>query len=444
MELQAGAEKLISLLTGAGFEAYAVGGCVRDFLLGRPCDDIDITTSATPFEVERVLDENGIKYFETGLKHGTVTALVEGVSFEVTTFRKDGEYFDSRHPESVSFVRDIRFDLSRRDFTMNAIAYNGEKGYVDLFRGVDDINNKLIRAVGDANKRFNEDALRIMRAIRFSSQLGFEIEKGTKEAVFRNKELLKNISSERLFTELKKLLMGDYACEVLLEYREVIAVFIPEITPCFDFPQNNSWHIYDVWEHICHSVRAGEKIPEVRLALLFHDIGKPHCKTTDSRGDHFYGHPEISAELCRDILKRLRASNELLNTVETLVRYHDIRLKDNKKQIRKWLSKLGEEVLRLQLKVRRADMLAQNPDKTGEELGGLYRLELLLDDVINEKEPYAVSDLAVNGFDLINIGFRGRAIGDMLQTLIALVIDEKLCNTKEELLNFASSHKTDF
>ena len=269
------ANYLIETIENAGFEAYQVGGCVRDFFMKRKCDDIDITTSAKPGDLEKILAENNIKYIETGLKHGTVTAVFDGDNFEITTYRTDGEYIDNRHPENVSFVSNIDEDLSRRDFTINAIAYNPNKDeIVDLFGGREDIENKIIKAVGNPDKRFKEDALRIMRAIRFSSTLGFEIEENTKAALFRNKELLKNVSAERIFTELSKLLLGDNVFDVLTEYKEIMGVIIPELVPIFTCGQNTVWHIFDVYTHTAKTVEQSPRLLSLRLTMLLHDIGK--------------------------------------------------------------------------------------------------------------------------------------------------------------------------
>lgn len=438
MILSNSAKKLISLIEQNGFEAYAVGGCVRDFLLGKGCEDFDITTGATPFELEKILESNGIKYIETGLKHGTITAIVDGDSFEVTTFRTDGEYFDSRHPQKVSFVRDLESDLSRRDFTVNAMAYNDDRGIVDLFDGEKDLKNKIIRTVGEPDKRFCEDALRIMRAIRFASVLGFDIEEKTKQSIFDNMELLKNVSGERLFAELNKLLLGDYAYNVLMEYRDVIAVIIPEIKDSFDFPQHSKWHRYDVWEHICYTVKNTPKDNIIRLTMLFHDIGKPFCKTTDEQGsDHFYGHPQVSAELAEKVLKRFNVSNEIYNSVTALVRYHDIKLRPDKKLLRRWLSKLGYDLMKKLMVVKRSDMLSQNVELTYSELQELDDIDELMNEIVLNAEPFSVKDLKVNGYDLMALGIKGKEIGDTLDELIRLVIDEKIDNNKSDLLKYA-------
>lgn len=441
MEISYGAKKIITLLENAGYEAFAVGGCVRDYIMQRPCDDIDITTSAAPIQTEKVLADNNIAFIETGIKHGTVTALVDGAAFEVTTYRTDGAYKDSRHPENVEFVTDIREDLSRRDFTINAIAYNDNAGFVDLFSGRADIDNKLIRAVGDADKRFKEDALRIMRAIRFAAVLGFDIEAETKKALFDNKELLKKVSAERIFTELSKLLLGDNVFNVLMEYRAVLAAVIPELEPIFNVAQNTKWHIYDVWQHTCKAVEQSPKDLSLRLTMLFHDIGKAYARTTDENGtDHFKGHQKISADYTETALKRLKVSNELYDRVMYLVPIHDMHIGTDKKKIKKWLSKAGESRLRDLIEVKRADKLAQNPEMTAQELRNLDITKKILDEIIAEGEPFTVKDLAVNGNDLIASGLKGRQIGTALNLLLDRVIENELPNHKDCLIQYLSEN----
>ncbi|MDE5965013.1 MAG: hypothetical protein K2G65_06360, partial [Eubacterium sp.] len=344
MNLSDSSKKLINLISNAGYEAYAVGGCVRDFLMQRPCDDIDITTSAKPDELEKILSDSNIKFIETGIKHGTVTAVMEdGSVFEVTTYRTEGMYSDSRHPETVTFVSDINKDLARRDFTINAIAYNDKMGFADPYNGMADIDLKIICAVGDADKRFKEDALRIMRAIRFASVLNFDIEEKTKKALFDNKELLKNISAERVYTELSKLLMGENVYNVLVEYRDIIAVVVPELEPIFNVEQNTKWHIYDVWHHTAKSVEQAPKDLTLRYTMLLHDIGKAYTKTTDENGtDHFKGHQKISGEYALTALKRLKAPNEVLDRAMAVIPIHDMHIGTEEKNIKKWLSRLGE------------------------------------------------------------------------------------------------------
>lgn len=438
------ANYLIDIIEKAGFEAYQVGGCVRDYFMQKECNDIDITTSAKPLELEEILKNNNIKYIETGLKHGTVTAVFENDNFEITTYRCDGEYNDNRHPESVTFVREIDDDLSRRDFTINAIAYNPNKNeIVDLFGGREDIKNKVIKTVGNADERFNEDALRIMRAIRFASTLGFEIEEKTKNAVFKNKELLRNVASERIFTELVKLLMGDNVFSVLTEYKEVIAVIIPELIPTFTCKQNTVWHLFDVYTHTAKTVEMSPKIPEIRLIMLLHDIGKPVAKTTDENGvDHFKGHQKISAEMSAPILKRFKVSNEIFNRVMLIIPIHDIHIGRDKKNIKKWLNKLGEQGMYDLISVKRADKLGQNPKMTGEELSNLEITEKYLNEIIVSKEPYSIKDLKINGFDLINLGYKGKQIGEILNIVLQNVISGELENEKSAELDFVMTQTT--
>lgn len=444
MKIPIGAKRIITALENAGYEAFAVGGCVRDYLMHRPCDDIDITTSATPDQTEKVLLDNNIRFIETGIKHGTITALVDGVSFEITTYRTDGDYKDSRHPENVEFVTDIKEDLSRRDFTINAIAYNDNDGFVDLFSGRADIDNKLICAVGDADKRFKEDALRIMRAIRFASVLSFDIEPETKKALFHNKELLKNVSAERIFTELSKLLMGERVFDILVEYRAIIAVVIPELEPIFNVAQNTKWHIYDVWQHTCKAVEQSPKDLALRLTMLFHDVGKAYAKTTDENGtDHFKGHQKISADYTETALKRLKVPNEIYDRVMYLVPIHDMHIGTDKKKIKKWLTKAGESRLRDLIEVKRADKLAQNPEMTAEELDNLNVTQCRLDEIIAEGEPFSVKDLAVNGNDIMSLGLKGKQIGSALSLLLDKVIENELPNDRDSLIEYISGILTD-
>lgn len=443
MHLSDSAKKIIHLISSAGYEAYAVGGCVRDFLMQRPCDDIDITTSATPDELENILSDNHIKFIETGIKHGTVTAVLEdGSVFEVTTFRTEGIYTDSRHPESVSFVTDINEDLARRDFTINAIAYNDEQGFVDPYGGREDIDLKIIRAVGDADTRFKEDALRIMRAVRFASVLGFTIEEETKKALFENRELLKNISAERIYTELSKLLMGDNVYNILVEYKEILAVIIPELDPIFYVEQNTRWHIYDVWRHTAKSVEQAPEDLALRYTMLLHDIGKAYTKTTDENGtDHFKGHQKISGEYALTALKRLKAPNEVLDRAMVVIPIHDMHIGIEEKNIKKWLSRLGESTLRDLIAVKRADKLAQNPEMIGEELARLVITEEKLNAIIAAGEPFEVKNLAVNGNDIMALGYRGKEIGVVLNSILEKVIDGELPNDRENIIRFLTDFK---
>ncbi len=437
MKISEDAEKLINILSDNGCKAYAVGGCVRDYLLGKPEKDIDITTSAKPETVEEILKQNNIKVIETGLQHGTVTAVLNGENYEITTFRKDGEYKDNRRPESVSFVDDVKEDLSRRDFTINAMAYNHKEGIVDLFGGKKDIDNKVIRAVGNADLRFKEDALRIMRALRFSATLCFDIEESTKKAIFDNMYLLDNIAKERIFTELKKLLAGDNALQVLDAYKEVIGVVIPELKPAFDCVQNNPWHIYNVYDHIIHAVDAAPKDEIIRLTMLLHDIGKPSVKTTDEKGiDHFKFHAPVGADIAKKVLKRFKVSNEVYDKVTTLIRYHQGVENVDDIRVKRWLAKIGSDYTKALFKVRISDLYAHNPDKIGYELKKLNELLIELDEIVAAGEAFKISDLAVNGNDLIAFGYKGKEIGEKLNEILMLVVDDRLNNTKKDIVDY--------
>ncbi len=442
MFLTENANKIIGILTENGYRAYAVGGCVRDFLLNVPCGDIDIAASSLPDKTETLLKKAGIKVIETGLKHGTVTALIDGESYEITTFRKDGDYKDSRRPDSVEFVSEIESDLGRRDFTVNAMAYNNTDGIIDLFGGKEDLKNGIIRAVGEPGERFKEDALRIMRALRFASVLGFEIEEITKKALFENAKLLCNISYERIFAELTKLLTGKNAVKVLLEYRKIIGVVIPELIPCFDCAQNNPWHIYNVYEHIARSVGAVRADAELRLTMLLHDIGKPIVKTTDENGvDHFKFHAAVGADIAEKILKRFKVSNELRDKVTALIRFHQSVENVDEIRIKRWLSKIGVEYTRALLEVRTADLKAHNPAKTGYELKRMEEIKQELEAALNAGDAFRISDLAVNGNDLIALGYHGEKIGEKLKKILRLVVDDKLKNEREEILDFLKKEK---
>lgn len=439
MQISSKAKIVINALADAGFSAYVVGGCVRDYFLGNQTSDTDITTSAKPCEVEKILADKNIKVVETGLKHGTVTAVIGKTPLEITTFRADGEYSDSRHPQSVEFVTDIEQDLKRRDFTVNAMAYNDERGLVDLFGGREDIEKRIIRTVGEPDARFKEDALRIMRALRFSSVLGFEIEEKTKKSIFDNMYLLENISAERIFSELSKLLCGKNVLNVLDEFRQVIGVIIPQLIPSFNCAQNTPWHTYTVYEHIIHSVDFAPCDPVIRLTMLLHDIGKPSVKRTDENGrDHFKTHADAGEKIAAEVLSKLKVSNNIYNKVTTLIKYHQSVENVNDVKIKHWFNKIGEEYTLSLFDVRIADLKAHNLGKK-EVLFEIERLMSLEEEakmIIKRREPYKISELAVNGHDLISLGFSGREIGDKLSEILTLVMDERLKNTKKDILDF--------
>ena len=423
-------------LNECGYEGYIVGGCVRDSLLGKKPHDYDVCTNCTPDKMLEVFAN--FRTIETGLKHGTLTVLIEGEPVEITCYRSDGEYIGHRKPAQVTFESSLEEDLKRRDFTVNAMAYSPKEGLIDLYGGQGDLEKGIIKCVGEPEKRFDEDALRILRGLRFSSCLGFEIEEKTSKAILGQRELLESISAERITAELKKLLCGKGTRKILLDYREVIAVFIPELRESFDFRQNNPHHFLDVYGHICLSVENVRPQWQMRLTMLLHDIGKPLAKTTDDNGvDHFKGHQKISADLAAPILKRFKISNELYDRVMLIIPIHDIHIGTKKKNIKKWLNRLGEQGVRDLIEVKRADKLGQNPKMTGEELQNLVTTESLVDEIIANAEPYSVKDLKINGFDLINLGFKGKEIGNILSAVLEMVIDGKIENEKNILLKYA-------
>lgn len=439
MLLTQNAERLINIIENAGFEAYAVGGCVRDYIMNKPCDDIDIASSAKPEQLEAILSQNNIRYIETGLKHGTVTAVIDGEGYEITAFRSDGEYGDCRHPESVKFVSDIKEDLARRDFTVNAMAYSPENGIVDVFGGKSDIENRIIRTVGDPDKRFREDALRIMRALRFASVLSFDIDQDTEKSIFDNAELLKKVSAERIYTELSKLITGEGVFKILTEYKEVFGVILPELKPIFSVEQNTRWHIYDVWTHTAKAVEQSPYDLAIRYTMLFHDIGKAFAKTTDENGtDHFKGHQKISEKYAKTALARLKAPNEIVQRVMYLVPIHDMHIGTKPNKIKKWLSDANESRLRDLIAVKRADKAAQNPEMTAQELVNLDITERELNRIISDGEPFSLKDLAINGNDLIALGYSGKEIGTKLEYLLDAVINDKIENKKSKLLDYLS------
>ena len=429
--------EIIEQLEKSGYEAYAVGGCVRDSLMGKIPHDWDITTSALPQQVLSSLGKENI--IDSGLKHGTVTVKYNSKLYEITTFRTDGNYTDHRRPESVTFVSSLYDDLSRRDFTMNSIAYNRSAGFEDPFSGADDIRSGLIRCVGDPDRRFDEDALRILRALRFASRFGFEIEEKTAESVHKNAGLLTSISAERICSELLQIIDGSHAGRVLMEYSDVIAVVIPEIRSMIGLSQCNPHHIYDVWEHTVKVVENSPHGRVSRLAALLHDIGKPECFTLDNTGTgHFHGHPKISSIMSRDILHRLKLDNKTISTVLQLIEYHDTRPPAEPKSVRRLLSKFGTEHFRELLDLKRADIMGQNPAMISEKLAYVNELERVFKEQTAGGNEYNLRTLSVNGSDLMTIGIKdGREIGKMLRYLLSAVIDGRAENDRDELLKLA-------
>ena len=428
--------RALSVLEACGFEAYTVGGCVRDSLLGRTPNDWDITTNATPEQMKACFD--GFRVIETGIQHGTLTVIVDGMQLEITTYRNDGEYLDNRHPVQVTFSKKIEDDLSRRDFTVNAMAYHPQRGLVDLFGGKEDLKNRIIRAVGDAKTRFEEDGLRILRAIRFASVLDFEIDVDTAKAVHGCKHLLTGIAAERIREEFCKLICGRGAVRILREYIDVFAVFLPELDRCVGFEQNTKYHCYDVFEHTLQALALCEDDDLVtRLGVLLHDIGKPLCYTEDEHGGHFKGHAPAGVEITREVLSRLRFDNETVRRMELLVEWHDIPLSSEKKRVKRLMQRIkDEDILRL-LEIKRCDRLAHAPDYV-ELPPDLARIPSVIEEIRTEDACLSLRTLAVDGDDLMALGIpKGKRIGEMLHALLDEVIEERLPNEKNALLQAA-------
>ena len=420
---------VVERLERYGYEAYVVGGCVRDSLLGRSPKDWDVCTNALPEDVLRVFKRFHV--IKTGLQHGTVTVMVSHQPVEVTTFRIDGAYTDNRHPDSVNFVSRVEEDLARRDFTINAMAYNPTRGLVDAFGGQEDLRAGIIRCVGEPDARFNEDGLRILRALRFAARYNFGIETETAFSIHRNRHLLENVSVERIFAELKGILVGEGVLGMMQAFPDVFAVIIPELAPAIGFDQRNPHHCYDVWTHIAHAVQAGPADEVLRLALLLHDIAKPATYTLGEDGKgHFYDHGQVGADMARDILLHLKSDTATLQNVVTLVLEHDRVLPTTAPGMRRLIGKLGIGTLQQLLSIKQADMSAQSTHEREQKQATLREARLLLEDVLDEAPAFTVSDLAITGRDLIALGVKpGPAMGSILKTLLSEVQDELLPNT---------------
>lgn len=433
--IPAGAKKILQGLNDAGYEAYLVGGCVRDLIRGVAPHDWDICTSALPEQVEACFPEHHI--IETGLKHGTVTIVDSGEPYEVTTYRTDGVYSDGRRPDKVQFVSNLTEDLSRRDFTINAIAMDAAGELQDPFSGAADIASGIVKCVGDPNKRFQEDGLRVMRALRFASVFGFSIEERTANSIHKNRNMLSCVAAERINAELGKLLVGNGVGYILRQYVDVLCEFWPELGTMVGMEQHNPWHCYDVWNHTVVTVESAQNSVVIRLAMLLHDIGKPKCFSLDDNGvGHFYGHPAISAELSANMLRRLKFDNDTSKQVVELVANHDAELMPRGKIIRRWLNKLGEERFAQLLEVKRADNLGQSQDLVQERLEQLDEIKSKADEVIAQGQCFSLRDLAVDGRDVMAAGVKpGPDVGAALNTLMDRVIDGELPNEREVLLN---------
>lgn len=427
---------IIQELEKCGYEAYMVGGCVRDSVLGRKPHDYDICTSATPDEILQAFPYEEI--IPTGLQHGTVTILINKEPFEVTTYRIDGDYSDNRRPDNVIFTKNLVEDLRRRDFTINAMAYNPKTGLIDPFNGMEDIKYKKIRCVGSAEDRFNEDALRILRAIRFEAQLNFS---GLSETMFeieRQYERLKNISIERINSEFCKIVASEQFCVELVLYPNVFSLFIPELKDLIGFQQNNPYHAYDVFDHTGHAIEKCESDDLVtRLAVFFHDFGKPHSYQDGEDGiRHFKGHGKVSAKITDSIMKRLRFDNETRNNVVELVYYHDATFEVGNKYVKRWLNKIGEKQFRRLLEVRKSDIKGQKPDYEKSRIEKINNIEIILEEILQEQECFSLKDLAVNGNDVkktMNLK-EGKDVGYWLNEILKRVMDGELKNDRDALI----------
>ncbi|MDO4332955.1 MAG: CCA tRNA nucleotidyltransferase [Eubacteriales bacterium] len=431
---------IIHTLQAAGFEAYAVGGCVRDSILGRVPDDWDITTSAKPEQVKALFHRT----VDTGIQHGTVTVLADRCGYEVTTYRIDGEYEDGRHPKDVVFTASLEEDLKRRDFTINAMAYNEEDGLVDMFDGIGDIQRKVLRCVGDPKARFCEDALRMMRAVRFSAQLDYEIEEKTKAAIGELAQTLSRISAERIQVELTKLLVSAHPERIRVCYETgLTAVFFPEFDRMMETEQNNPHHCYNVGEHTIRALTGVRADKSMRLAMLLHDSGKILTKTTDENGvDHFHGHAEESGRIARTMLRRLKFDNDTTDRVVRLVRAHDVKIERGAKYMRRALSRLGEDLFPDLFEVKEADMRAQSMYQRAEKEADLAERRRIYEEVKDAGDCVSLKSLAVNGSDLIAAGMKpGKELGEILKALLEEVLEDPSCNEKEILLKKAKESK---
>ena len=444
MNLPRTVSDLINRLEKSGFSAYAVGGCVRDTLRGEQPHDWDLCTSARPEEMLEVF--RGMHIVETGLKHGTLTVVADHVPYEITTFRTDGIYTDHRHPDAVTFVRDVAGDLSRRDFTINAMAYSPLSGLVDLFGGQEDLSRGIIRCVGVPRERFEEDALRILRALRFASVFDFSLDPGTSEALRLLAPSLEHVAAERIREELMKLLCGPGSGRILRDYPEVLSCVIPEIRPMIGYDQRNHHHHFDLWEH---TVQCVENVPPeetLRLTMLLHDTGKPSVCTVDEKGEaHYRGHQAASAEIAERVTDALRCDRETRDRVIRLVRYHDIPLRTDTGAVNldrsfllRRLNRFGEADLRALFLIHHADRIATGYTTREREDIRLAERMNALDTLMADQPCFTLKDLAVNGNDLKSLGLQGPALGSALQQLLEAVMDGRIANEKKELYEFVT------
>jgi tRNA nucleotidyltransferase (CCA-adding enzyme) len=432
---------VLDTLGDNGYEAYAVGGCVRDSVLGRTPQDWDVTTSALPAEVKALFPHT----IDTGIAHGTVTVMIDHEGFEVTTYRIDGEYEDGRHPKSVSFTSKLTEDLRRRDFTINAMAYNETTGLVDIFGGQEDLKRGVIRCVGEARERFTEDALRMLRAVRFAGQLGFEVDNDTLSAMRELSPNLSKVSAERIQIELNKLIVSDHPELIAMAYETgLTSIFLPEFDEMMVTPQNNPHHMYTVGEHTIQALMQSPPDKNVRLAILFHDIAKPRCRTTDDNGiDHFHGHPALGADMASEILHRLKYDNDTIKSVCALIRWHDDMPELSLRLIRRAINRIGADRYPAIFELKRADILAQSEYRKEEKLEWLRGYEAIYNDIIEQKQCTSVKELAVDGKDVIACGVEpGKQIGNILNELLEIVLDDPAQNERDNLIELIHKMST--
>ena len=432
LKIPANVTWIIDILRRHGFEAYAVGGCVRDSILARDPNDWDITTAATPREIKKIFRRT----VDTGIEHGTVTVLMDKESYEVTTFRVDGKYSDGRHPDKVTFTPSLKEDLKRRDFTINAMAYNDKLGLVDIYGGMDDLQRHVIRCVGDPDERFTEDALRIMRAVRFAAQLGFTIDPGTLNAIARHAEALRQVSEERIQVELVKLLISPnpYMVKILYE-TGITKIIMPEFDACMETAQNSPHQIYSVGEHILKTLPIVPADKALRLAALLHDIGKPLVKTTGEDGiDRFPDHAAASAKLAKKILKRLKFDNATIDRVVRLVSVHSLKPSPDPAEVRHAVYEVGKDLFADYLTLQTADNCAKAYPYMEEQLERIEKVNMTYIKVLGQRDPLTLKDLAIDGNDLLERGIRGREVGQLLNEALMAVLDDPSLNTREALL----------
>lgn len=436
-------QEIMSVIREYGATSYVVGGCVRDSILGREPHDWDICTPALACELLVEFEEKGYKVIPTGLQHGTITVHLNGNNYEITTFRRDGEYSDGRHPDTVEFTSDLIYDLERRDFTINAMAYNSEEGLIDPYCGYEDIQDRRIRCVGNPDDRFQEDGLRILRALRFSCQLNFFIDEFTERSMLDNKELINNISIERINSEFVKMIDAEYISSfVIYSYNRIISEFIPEIVPMVGFKQNNPYHYLDVFAHSCQVLticRIYNADLITKLAAFFHDIGKPHCYQDDKNGiRHFKGHGKISADMTDVIMRRLKFDNDTRDKVVQLVYYHDASFEVGKKYVRRWLNKIGVDQFKRLLVLRRADIMGQSELNRDKRLQKLDAVKTCLEEVLAEKPAFSIRDLEIDGKDVMKYMLMDECpeVGYWLKHILKQVIDGRLQNNREDLIYY--------